>query len=166
MNIEAFLKAVQSLPLASYVRGDVPGSEWVFPIIETCHVLALVLVFGSIAMVDLRLLGFYARDARVTQLTSSLLPWTWTAWCFAALFGSLLFMSNATVYGSNRQFIGKFVCMGLAGLNMLCFQLRTFKGVSQWDSAEPPSPAKWAGALSLLLWTGVVVLGRWTGFTI
>jgi hypothetical protein len=166
MTIDALLKAIQALPLAGYVRGDVAGTEWIFPIIETCHVLALVVVFGSIAMVDLRLLGLYARDAPVTQLASSLLRWTWTAWCFAALFGSLLFMSNAAVYGNNRQFIGKFVCMGLAGLNMLYFQFWTFKGVSKWDSAEPPPAAKWAGALSLLLWTGVVVLGRWTGFTI
>jgi hypothetical protein len=57
MTLHGILVFLQELPLSAAVRGDEPGTEWLFPIIETCHVLCLTVVFGSIAMVDLRLLG-------------------------------------------------------------------------------------------------------------
>ena len=88
-----------------------------------------------------------------------------TAWCTAAVFGTLMFMSNATTYAANLQFRLKFVCMGLAALNMLSFRFGPYRRVALWDSDEPPVSAKLAGALSLSLWIGVVFFGRWTGFT-
>jgi hypothetical protein len=53
----------------------------------------------------------------------------------------------------------------LAGLNMLFFQLVTFRGVAAWDSVRPPSAARLAGVLSIGLWCGVIGFGRWIGFT-
>jgi hypothetical protein len=54
----------------------------------------------------------------------------------------------------------------LAGLNMSVFQLLTFRGVSVWDiGPATPVRAKIAGALSLSIWTGVVICGRTIGFT-
>jgi hypothetical protein len=165
MSINELTVAIKDWPISSAVRGEIPGTEWFFPIIETLHVLALAIVAGSIAMVDLRLLGFTSRDSAVSRLTSEVLPWTWAAWCVAAVFGSLLFMSKADVYVHNLQFQLKFACMGLAAINMLVFHFGAYRRVASWDSGEPPASAKVAGMLSLLLWIGVVFFGRWTGFT-
>jgi hypothetical protein len=129
------------------------------------HVVALAIVFGSIAVVDLRLLNLASRDTAVSRLSKAILPWTWTAWCIAAVFGTLMFISNADVYVNNRQFRLKFLCMGLAAINMLVFQFGSFRSVARWDLSSPPMGAKMAGALSLLLWIGVIFFGRWTGFT-
>jgi hypothetical protein len=93
------------------------------------------------------------------------LPWTWIAWCSAAISGTLLFISKADVYARNTQFELKFVVMGLAAVNMLIFHFGAYRQIEQWDSAEPPLGAKTAGALSLVLWIGVVFFGRWIGFT-
>ena len=165
MSIEALLAAIESWPISAALRGETPGTEWLFPIVETLHVMALTLVFGSIAMIDLRLLGIASRNSAVSRLSNEVLPWTWTAWCVAAMFGTLMFIAKAGTYAGNLQFQLKFICMGLAALNMLVFKFGAYRQVARWDSGEPPMSAKVAGALSLSLWTGVVFFGRWVGFT-
>jgi hypothetical protein len=165
MNLAAWFATIKAWPLSAAVRGDTPGTEWLFPIIETFHVVALTIVMGSIAMVDLRLLGIASRNSAVSRLSAEVLPWTWTAWCTAAVFGTLLFMSNASTYAGNLQFRLKFACMGLAAINMLVFQFGAYRHVARWDTGKTPLSAKLAGGLSLSLWIGVVFFGRWTGFT-
>jgi hypothetical protein len=164
-NIAALLSAIESWPISAALRGEMPGTEWLFPIVETLHVMAFTIVFGSIAMVDLRLLGIASRDSPVSRLSNEVLPWTWTAWGAAAMFGTLMFMAKAGSYAENLQFRLKFVCMGLAALNMLIFKFGAYRQVARWDSDEPPVSAKVAGAASLSLWIGVVFFGRWIGFT-
>ena len=140
-------------------------SEWLFPTIETLHVLALALVFGSIAMLDLRLLGVANRDRGVAQLSEEVLPWTWSAFVVAAITGALMFISAATNYYDNGPFRIKLILLALAGLNMAVFQFTTFRSVQSWNLALPtPQAARIAGSLSLVFWVGVVVAGRWIGF--
>jgi hypothetical protein len=165
MTFAELLAAVEAWPISGAMRGELPGTEWLFPIIETLHVMALTIVVGSIAMMDLRLLGIASRNSAVSRLSNEVLPWTWTAWAVAAVFGTLMFMAKAGTYAGNLQFRLKFVCMGLAGLNMLIFHFGAYRQVVCWDEGEPPMSAKTAGALSLLLWIGVVFFGRWVGFT-
>lgn len=160
-----FLGKLQDLGLSQAVRGDA-GFEWLFPIIETVHVLALATVFGSILMVDLRLMGLASRDSLVSKLSKECLPWTWTAWIIAAISGTVLFMSKAQTYFYNLQFDMKFTFMFLAAVNMLIFHKGAYQSVLQWDSQwPPPGSAKRAGVISLVCWSLVIVFGRWIGFT-
>jgi len=166
MSIHSALEFLQSLPLSEAMRSEQPSTEWVFTFVETIHVLALTIVFGSIAMVDLRLLGWTARDSAVAGLMRETVPWTWGAWMVAAISGSLLFISKAMSYASNLDFQLKFACMALAALNMAAFHFGPYRTVASWDTApKPPQSARIAGGLSLLLWVGVIVFGRWVGFT-
>lgn len=165
MNLHGALIFLQNLPLAAAVRGDDPGTEWLFPIVETCHVLALTLVFGSIAMLDLRLLGWAARGTSTLRLARETLPWTWIAWGLAALTGSMLFISKAVTYADNFDFRMKFLCMALAALNMLVFHFGAYRRVAEWDTARPPGAARLAGGVSLACWLAVIFFGRWVGFT-
>jgi len=165
VSIAALLAAIESWPVSAALRGEMPGTEWIFPIVETLHVMALTIVFGSIAMLDLRLLGVASRLSPVSRLSNEVLPWTWTAWGTAATFGTLMFMAKAVTYAGNTQFRLKFICMGLAAVNMLIFHLGAYRQVARWDTGEPPVSAKVAGAASLSLWIGVVFFGRWVGFT-
>jgi len=165
MNIANLLSAIEDWPISAVMRGETPGTEWVFPIVETLHVMAFTIVVGSIAMVDLRLLGVASRNSAVSRLTKEVLPWTWAAWIVAAACGTLLFLAKAGTYAGNLQFRLKFVCMGLAALNMLVFHLGAYRQVAHWDLGRPPASAKVAGALSMSLWIAVVFFGRWIGFT-
>ncbi|HLZ97412.1 MAG TPA: DUF6644 family protein [Steroidobacteraceae bacterium] len=165
MTIATLLATIEAWPISAAMRGELPGTEWLFPIVETLHVMALALVVGSIAMMDLRLLGIASRSSAVSRLSNEVLPWTWTAWTAAAVFGTLMFMAKAETYWGNLQFRLKFACMALAALNMLIFHFGVNREVARWDEGETPMSAKIAGALSLLLWIGVVFFGRWVGFT-
>jgi hypothetical protein len=78
-----------------------------------------------------------------------------------------MFCSNATTYAHNSYFLAKFTFLALAGVNMLFFHLHINRGIERWGAAaRPPLPARIAGALSLLIWIGVIACGRWVGFSL
>ena len=162
MSLHDTLVWLQNTKMATTIS----ESPWMFPTLESIHVLAITFVVGSIAVVDLRLLGIAGRDQKITRLTEDILPWTWLAFVIAAIAGFLLFSSQAVAYFDNLPFRLKFGFMVLAGINMLVFQFITFKNVAKWDESLPtPLAVKIAGAFSLGLWVCVVAAGRWIGFT-
>jgi uncharacterized membrane protein YidH (DUF202 family) len=161
--IEAFCQWLYDTPLAEAVRAN----ELLFPWFESVHVLAITLVLGSIAIVDLRLLGIASRGRPVSRLIREVLPVTWCAFAVAVLTGGTLFTSNAVAYSKNFPFQMKMALMLLAGLNMIVFHVVTYRSVGEWDEApRTPFAARFAGAFSITIWLGIVAFGRWIGFTI
>jgi len=161
--LQSFCQWLENTAVGQFIS----GSTWAFPTIETVHVLVLVIVVGSIAIVDLRLLGVASNNRPVSQLSNDVLPITWTAFVLALITGGLLFSSKATHYLGNWPFRFKMALLALAGLNMLLFHFLTYRGVSGWDDQRvTPRAARLAGFLSLAFWTGVIVFGRWIGFTV
>ncbi len=156
----SIFSVLQTSPLGLAIQ----QSTWLFPTIETVHVLALAGVFGSIAIVDFRLLGVASKDRSISGLTMDLLPWTWGAFALAAVSGTLLFTSRAADYMHIGAFPTKFVFMALAGANMLVFHFVTQKTMKDWDMGRPAVAARAAGAVSLLSWTAVVFCARQVGF--
>jgi uncharacterized membrane protein len=146
---------------------SIAESLWAFPAIETLHVIALVTVVGTIAIVDLRLLGLAGMRAPVTEMTDDTLKWTWVAFILAAITGTLLWVSKASTYMINPYFLIKMGLLVLAGLNMLYFHFFTYKTVHEWDTSyQLPKGAKVAAILSLILWIVIVFCGRAIGFTL
>jgi hypothetical protein len=161
-DLLALLKSLEQLPLPTAVR----ESDWLFPIIETVHVLALVTVVGTVGRLDLRLAGLTRRERSVRELARELLPWTWAAFAMAALSGLLLFSSAASKYAANPYFRVKLLLLLLAGLNMLAFQLGAGRRMAQWPAGTvPPAGARVAGFVSLTLWCAVITAGRWIGYS-
>jgi hypothetical protein len=140
-------------------------STWAFPALEVAHIFAISMVFGTIAIIDLRLLGLASTKRPYSEMARELLPWTWAGFFAAAICGSVLILSRPAAYFENEDFRLKFVCIALAGINMVVFQLITSKKLASWDRGSPPLTARVAGALSILLWIGVVYFARMTGFT-
>jgi hypothetical protein len=142
-------------------------TAWAFTTVELVHVFAISLVVGTIAMVDLRLLGLASTKRPFTELAGQVLPFTWVTFVFAVMAGSLLFISQATAYFASTTFRIKMLVIVLAGINMLVFEFITVRGVQDWDRKPVPAlPARLAGGISLTCWILVVIFGRWTGFTV
>ncbi|HTE39941.1 MAG TPA: DUF6644 family protein [Steroidobacteraceae bacterium] len=161
MAINESLAWLEARPFAVAIA----ESGWLFPGIEVVHVIALTLVVGSIAMLDLRLLGVSRKDHGVLELASQTLPWTWGAFAVALISGALLFSSAATTYAENIPFRVKLVLIALAGINMLVFHVTAYRTAHRWNHQLPtPLAARIAGTLSLTFWVGVVFFGRWIGF--
>jgi hypothetical protein len=160
--LQGLIAFVEHGTLGELVREN----DLLFPFIESVHVLAFCLVVGSIAVVDLRLLGFASVDRPVGRLMRSILPITVGAFGLAVAAGSLLFISHASKYLENRFFITKITLIALAGVNLAVFHLIGARNLDQWENnALPPPFARVAGGLSLFLWVSVVACGRWIGFT-
>jgi hypothetical protein len=161
--LDTWFKALENTSLPTEIR----EGAVLFPWIECVHVLALAIVVGFIAIVDLRLLGFASKDRSVKQISSTALPITWTAFGLAAITGGLLFSSNAVTYAHNRFFQFKMLLLLLAGANMLLFHMSSWRQVAQWNTAATTSRgANVAGAVSLTLWIAIIACGRWIGFTL
>ncbi|HEX4096642.1 MAG TPA: DUF6644 family protein [Caulobacteraceae bacterium] len=162
MSLTSFLEGLQNSGVATGIR----NSLYIFPTLEAVHVIALGLVFGTIMIVDLRLLGVAGTQRSYTRISSDCLKWTWAAFGLAVLTGSFMFITNARVYVDNGFFRTKFVLMALAGLNMLVFQLTVAPRHGEWSEAKVgPLRARIAASLSLLLWLSVIFMGRSVGFT-
>jgi hypothetical protein len=159
--MEQFFEWLSDTSLGTAVR----ESTMLFPWFESVHVLALTIVVGSIAIVDLRLLGLTSRNRSVKQMLDEMLPITWSAFALAVITGLALFISQAGYYIGKTPMQVKLVLLVLAGVNMLVFHTTTLRTVGEWGtSPRPPAGARFAGATSLALWAGIVVFGRWIGF--
>ena len=133
---------------------------WLYPVVEILHIIGFVILVGSAAMFDLRLLGL-SRQLPVTGMERHLLPWARASLLVIVPTGSLMFVAHATEFAGNPAFRLKLLLLGLAGLNAAAFHLRPFREVAGWDRGTPaPWLARVAACLSLTLWTGVIACGR------
>ena len=162
MDIDAILEWLQGTGVAIQIRDGL----YTFPVLESVHVVGLALVFGTIAILDLRLLGVASTNRAVSRVMADLLKWTWAAFAITALTGALMFSTNAVVYFHNTWFRAKMILLLLAAVNMIAFELTARRSITQWDaSPSTPRAAKIVATASLVIWVGVIVAGRVIGFT-
>lgn len=148
---------ISATPLSTTIR----ESDWWFNIIETVHVIFTTLMVGTIFVVDLRLLGVILRRESASRVVRAVLPWTWAGLAVMASSGVLLFISEAAQAYDNLAFRIKLLLLLAAGANALLFHATIYRSVGEWDARLPtPGRARAAGALSVALWTAVIVSGR------
>lgn len=142
-------------------------SIWTYPILNVLHCAGVLLVAGTIVVVDLRLLGFGMRWAPVSNVVSQVVPWTLAGFGFMAITGSLLAWSEPLRLYQSVGFRWKLVFLFMAGLNAMFFHLGIYRRVGGWDSAQrTPRSARIAGLVSILSWIGVIAAGRAIGYEI
>jgi hypothetical protein len=133
---------------------------WLYPTVEIVHILGFVVLVGGAFMFDLRLLG-RSRGLPVSAMAEHLLRWSRLALLVVAPTGALMFMAHATEMLVNPAFRLKLLLIAAAFLNAALFHRWPFRAVGDWDTEiSAPWPARLAGGLSLLLWTGVIACGR------
>jgi len=150
----AWALALEHSALAQLLRAAV----WLYPAVNVMHVLATALLLGSIAVFDLRVLGF-GNGLAIDRLARLALPVAASALVVAVPTGFLLFITEATAYLRNPAFLIKLGLIVVALANIAVLHRGAFRSVKQWG-ANPPPPAWRAAALSLVLWLAVVAFGR------
>jgi hypothetical protein len=144
-------------------RGSIALHEslYMYPLIESVHVLTLCVFVGMSVLLDLRLLGFTLRQVRVSEVTDRLLPWMQAGFAVMVITGALLFYAIPVRSYQNIFFRIKMITLVLAGLNAWAFHIGVHRRAAEWDlDRVPPSAARAAGAVSLVLWAIIVVSGR------
>lgn len=136
-------------------------SDYLFPLIEGSHILALPLSVGMIVILDLRLLGIAFCDGPAGKLVLNLLRWSKFGFAVMFLTGGLLLITQAGKAYGNTFFRAKVIFLLLLGINAAVYQKLFFPKMAQWDSARGvPAGAKFCGGFSPVLWIGVIVCGR------
>jgi uncharacterized membrane protein len=150
---------------ASALAQAMRGSIWMYPIVEIVHIVGFVLLVGSIAMFDLRVLGF-ARALPVQQLGRHLLPWSVASLALIVPAGVMMFSAHPHDFVSNRVFQLKLLLIVLAGLNALMFHVGVYRTVAAWNTTKPaPALARVQALVSLAIWIGVICCGRLLAYT-
>ena len=139
-------------------------SQWLYPAVEIVHIVGIGLLFGSIAILDLRLLGF-SKSISVKRLASHVLPWSAAAFLLIVPSGITMFTAHASDFISSPLFAVKMCLIMAAGVNAALFHAIVFPSVGVWDSEEmrklgPPPSARVSAAMSLGIWVSVIACGR------
>jgi hypothetical protein len=160
-EVPEVFKWLEQTPVAAHVR----ESFWLFPAIETLHLLGMAALVATIGAFDLRLMGLSMRRVQVSELARRLFPWAWTAFAIQVLSGFLLFSSEAARMLANPAFRIKLILIGLGGVHACVFRWIACRDMPEWDAnCTTPWKGKIAGLVSILIWVGVVAAGRWIGF--
>lgn len=133
------------------------GPEWVFPTVESIHFLGFAFLVGTIAIVDLRLLGLGMRQP-AGDLERRFAPWTYAGLAMMLTTGPAMFSADAVIYSLNPSFRIKMMCLATA----LLFNFTLHRAVARRNRTG--AAARLAACVSLLLWTGVVGAGRMIAF--
>src|SRR3569833_3921771 len=105
MDLQPLWQAFETSPVGDFVA----SSAWAFLAVECAHVIAIVTVVGTVAIMDLKLLGLASKSWTVTQMSNDTLRWTWLGFAVAVVTGSLLFISKAHGYAKEPYFLWKMV---------------------------------------------------------
>jgi hypothetical protein len=147
--------ALERTALATAVR----EGTWLYPAIETLHVLALATLFGGIALLDARLLGA-APSLPLDALARHVLRPVRAAFAVLVATGALMFSADAAALVENPAFRLKMVLVPLAVANALVFEAGGLRRLRADPRAPVPRAARAFAAASLALWAAVIVCGR------
>lgn len=146
------------------VGSAIRQSLWLFPAIETIHLLGMATLIATVGVFDFRLLGWVRSSESISDLARRVLPWTWIAFAVQVVTGALLFSSEAVKVYLNPAFRVKLLLILLAGIQAAFFEWNARRRGGKWDEGAVPVAIRLAAGVSILLWVGVVTAGRFIGF--
>lgn len=151
----SIVDAARSTWVHDFVLSD--GKIW--PVLESLHYVGLALLFGTIVLYDLRVLGL--AKAVPPSALHRLVPFGIAGFLINLATGLMFFSGAPDQYVYNAAFRAKLIFFALAGLNVALFYSWAYAGVRNLGAgADAPWRAKVATGISLVAWCGVMVAGR------
>lgn len=141
--------ALEGLWLAQAMK----HSAWLYPTVETMHIWGIGMLFGSVVVMDLRVLGL-GNKLNVSDLSRLGIAVAVIGFGLAVLTGSLMFIAQASELISSRLFILKMCMIFLLLANAVILRVRTIDN----------SMSKMQALLSLAGWASVIGMGRWLAY--
>ena len=154
---------VEATGLGHMMRESGP---WTYAIVNVAHILSVSTLFGSVLVLDLRLLGLWSRRVRIADLSTAIEPVGMIAFVVAVGSGAALLATKATAYVDNPFLLIKFPAIGVGMLNAGLLNLMpAWKEVDvrALRAGERRQLAMFGG-ISLLSWLTAVTAGRMIGY--
>ena len=149
-------------------RGDLAAwiqlTPYAFAAFEGVHLVGVAFFFGSIFLLDLRLLGLTPK-LLTGPAGRFLLRISVPAFVLVAVSGVLLFVPSADRYATSATFLAKMGALVIGGANALAFHIVAWRRVDTWgDAAQTPWAARTTAIVSVVVWVSVIALGRAMGY--
>ena len=161
MSILSFFHWVQNTDFMTFIR----ESGLTYPIIMSTHLACIAVFGGLIVITDLRLLGAALQNRPIADVVNGLRWWKRLGFIVMVCMGIMLAGSKASEYYGNPYFWTKMSFLFLIFIHAMIFRPMVYNHPEKLDASPIiPTRAKAAGALSLILWTGVVCAGRLIGY--
>jgi len=156
-SIHAALEWLAALGWTTQLRESTTGAA----MLQTAHVASTVVFAGLVIMMDLRLVGLAFTNAPSAQIQRRLFPWQMAGFVPSIVTGLILFCADPLRYYTNTLFWVKIALLVLAGVNAIGFHATTYHTADRWDEdPKGTTTARLTGAISLLLWSAIIVAGR------
>jgi hypothetical protein len=153
-----FFEWLQKTQIGDTIR----QSKWLFPAIESLHLMGLAVLGGAVLLVNLRLMGFGLTRQPVRQVAADVQPWLIGSLIAMFITGGLQFSAEAVKCYYHVAFWVKMASLLLAILFTFTIQKRVISG------DETPNVLlrnRLVALISMVLWSGVGISGRWIGFS-
>jgi hypothetical protein len=138
---------------------------WAYAVVNLTHILGVSSLFGSILVIDLRLLGAW-RSVSLSAITSPTIPIATTGFVLAACSGVCMLATNGTEYVGNPFILIKFpaIAIGLTNVVILnampAWKVRKNRELSLGEQFQ----LKVVGGISLASWLTAITAGRMIGY--
>jgi hypothetical protein len=149
---------------AGWLSSQLQTNAWIIPTLQTIHILVVAVLFSSVILVDLRVLGVLQRDAAPGEVAKRFLPVVWPALLVLLASGSLLIVGEPRRTLLNPTFYLKMALL-LAAIALTVGLRRAIASGSGSEEAGRRFAPRLAAALSMLAWCGIVIAGRWIAYT-
>jgi len=146
----SFATWCQHTAIAEAIR----SAPWPFPVIEIFHIAGMVVVFGTVLILNLRVFGLILRGEPVSQIAQDLTPLTLTGLGVQFASGSLMFIVSAMKFTENALFGIKIVLVIAA----VAYHFGIHRNLAISKDTQP-GRLRLSAAVSLILWAGVVLVG-------
>lgn len=139
---------------------------WVIPIFQVIHILAIAAAFGSVLMINMRILGVTGGTRTMAETVRRFLPWMWWSLPVLILSGFGMIIGEPVRELVNPVFWIKMVLVVGMVLVSIGYELTVLRPhVANWEATHDGRLTLRAGAVGIvLLWCAIMVAGRWIAY--
>jgi len=141
------------------------SQEWVVPTSQSIHIICVAIVFGSVLMISLRLLGVSASGRPVSQVVQTLAPWIYRALIVLLITGTVQTITEPLRQFVTPEFWWKMFMIIIALGLTLWLERKVRNNAAEWDAPDRrPASARLFAVVWLALWIGIIYCGRFIGY--
>ena len=151
---------------------------WIIPVMQTIHIICVAMVFSSVVMIELRVLGV-TKSQTIEQIAHRYVPWIFTCVVVMAVTGSILIIGEPQRSLPSYEFQMKMLYLAIALAFTFAFARSVERHAPVWATAAsvPAGGSTATGGssrtlvtvlalLAFLAWAMVVIYGRWIAYTV
>jgi hypothetical protein len=150
---------------------------WIIPVMQTIHILCVAMVFSSVVMIELRVLGI-TKSQTVEEVAHRYVPWIFAGVCVLAITGGILIIGEPKRSLPSYEFQMKMMYLAFALAFTIAFARSAHQHAAVWQATSTGGPQGGTQIAStqtlvsalalaaLLSWSMVVVYGRWIAYTV